>query len=222
MGTLKYLGHSAFELVMGDTVMFIDPWLGGTSAKRSVPSALANAHSIKKCDIIFLTHEHFDHCDPEVVKEIAERTYASVVAPRETLAMLDIPQKLKVDVKEGDDFDLKGVHVRVVKAVHPQSRHPVGYIISDGNTSIYHAGDTYEYSEMMDIKCDYALLPIGGTYTMDDIAAEKAAKNIQCKAVIPMHFDTFDQIKSDPMTFAKGLEGRKKVILMRYGAELKF
>lgn len=220
MAYIQYLGHATFMLQFEDTIVYIDPYF--STENRLVPAYLRDAHGIKKCDIIFITHEHFDHFEPDTVKEIVERTYASVVAPRNVLGKLQIPDKFKVDVKVGDKFQLKGVGVEVIKAIHPQSVYPVGYVIEKDGMRVYHAGDTYEFREMMDVVCDWALLPIGGTYTMDIIDAEKAAKEIGCRYVVPMHYGSFDRIKADPNEFARALEGSKvKPIVLKYGEKIE-
>jgi len=221
MATMRYFGHSSFELVFGDTIVHLDPYFSNEGA-RKYPSARKDAHDIKKCDIILITHEHFDHFEPATVSEIAERTWASVVAPKPVLRELRIPEKLKVDVKVGDKFQLKGVDIEVVQAVHPQSAYPVGYMIEKDGIRIYAAGDTYEFSGMVDMRCDWALLPIGGTYTMDTISAEKAAKEMKCRYAVPTHYSTFERIAADPREFARGLEGSKvKPVIMKFGEQVQ-
>jgi len=221
MARLRYFGHASFQLTYSDgTVIFIDPYF--TPEGRDIPAAVKDAHWVKKCDIILVTHEHFDHFEPATVTEIAERTWASVVAPKPVLKDLKIPDKQKVDVRVGDRFELKGVSIEVVKAVHPQSVYPVGYIIEKEGLRVYHAGDTYEFAQMGDITCDWALLPIGGTYTMDVIGAEKAAKEMKCKYIVPMHYGTWNKIGQNPRELAESLKNsRAKVVLMKFGEEIE-
>mgnify|MGYP001619980384 CR=1 FL=1 len=82
MNTVQYLGHSAFRIQLENIVCLTDPVVADTilGAKRTQASAL-DPRSIKECDLILLTHEQPDHCDPDVVREIAERTFATVIAP---------------------------------------------------------------------------------------------------------------------------------------------
>jgi len=169
---------------------------------------------IRKADVILLTHEHAPHCDAAAVKEIAERTGASVVGPAATLKRIDLSDRQKVDVQVGDSFLLKGVDVVVTKAAHPQSQYPVGYIVSAGDSpKIYHAGDTYQFAEMTTINVDYALVPLGGGYTMDIIDAANAMKMLRAKFIIPMHYNTYDRISQDISDFIRRVS-RGKVIAM--------
>jgi len=51
---------------------------------------------------------------------------------------------------------------------------------------------------MTDIECDVALLPIGGTYTMDVEEAARAAAAIGPKVAVPMH-----ERSADPQDFRR-------------------
>jgi L-ascorbate metabolism protein UlaG (beta-lactamase superfamily) len=53
---------------------------------------------------------------------------------------------------------------------------------------------------------DVALLPIGGTYTMDSDDALQAVKLIKPKYVIPMHYNTTLTIEQNPETFKQRVE----------------
>jgi len=64
----------------------------------------------------------------------------------------------------------------------------VGFVINIKGTRIYHSGDTDFIPEMKKIKADIALLPIGGTYTMDVAEAVEAVKAINPEVAIPMHY----------------------------------
>ena len=64
----------------------------------------------------------------------------------------------------------------------------VGYLITISGKTIYHAGDTDFIPEMHELgRIDLALLPVGGTYTMDVAEAAAAVIAINPCAMIPMH-----------------------------------
>ncbi len=218
MALIRYLGHSGFEIDFEGTKVYIDLYTGSDGkAKVKLP---VDVSKIKKADVFLITHEHHDHCDP-IVGELADRTSANVIGPKPSLARLKMNERLKVDVRVGDRFEVKGVDIEVVKAVHPQSAYPVGYILRKNGKSIYHAGDTYQYSGMSSNQADVAMLPIGGTYTMDPISAHNAVKEIRPKYVIPMHYNTFENIRQEIDEFTKDL-GSVKPIVLRVGEDWKF
>ena len=219
---LTYVGHSCFKVELGGLVIYTDPFFNNDAAGRPrlIPAAMAPGE-IRECDFLFVTHEHADHCDVPAIQEIVERTHAQVVAPKPVLAKLGLSDRRKVDVKEGDRFEIKGLTIEVVKAVHPQSAYPVGFKLSKGGQSLYFAGDTYEYRDMKDITADIALLPIGGSYTMDTFAASTACNEMNVKYAVPMHYNTHDRIMQDVSEFRRDVK-KAKVIVMEPGDEFEF
>jgi L-ascorbate metabolism protein UlaG (beta-lactamase superfamily) len=65
-------------------------------------------------------------------------------------------------------------------------------------------------------------VPIGGYFTMSIDEAVEALKIIKPKLSIPMHYNTFPQIKADPEEFEKkaNKEGFK-VKVLKIGEELE-
>lgn len=222
MHSITYLGHSAFKITLGNEVLLFNPAVSDNIAgkKRLVKSAL-DPHAIRECDMIFLSNEEQDNCEPAVVKEIAERTFAKVVAPRPALSAIDVSDRFKVDVKTGDRFSIKGIDVEVIKAIHPQSQYPVGYLVKGDGLSVYHAGDTYSFTDMGRIKCDVALVPIGGGSVMDPFAANSIVKEMRPRVAVPMHYNTYEKIMQEPEDFVLDLGGLTKGVALRVGQELR-
>ena len=162
---------------------------------------------------MLITHEHFDHFDPIDVKRIYDRTFAHVVAPEGVFEKISLPENRKVVAYVGDEFTYQGFDIKVVEARHPQSSYAVGYIVSDGSQSVYFAGDTYDFFGLTKIKADVAIIPIGGTYTMDVIGALSALSKMRVSHVIPMHYNTFENIRADPYDFQKRAKKDSKALV---------
>lgn len=93
---------------------------------------------------------------------------------------------------------------------------PGGFLIEVGSQKVYHAGDTGLTMDMKlleDEKIDIAMLPIGGNFTMDAEDAAKAAGFIKPRIVIPMHYDTFEVIKTDPIEFENLVEDSVVIVM---------
>lgn len=204
--TIRWLGHAAFEIT-GDKgeVIYIDPWLEGN------PACPVQPDSIKRADLILVTHDHFDHISG--VAELSKRTGAPVVTVPETAAKLkDAGAKILFDIGMnigGTVPALEGVTVTMVQAFHSsESGAPAGYIIrfASGRT-VYHAGDTGIFASMELLgrlyEIDVALLPIGSVFTMDPAQAARAAAMLlkPGKVVIPMHYRTFPGLVQDAGQF---------------------
>jgi L-ascorbate metabolism protein UlaG (beta-lactamase superfamily) len=222
MRSITYLGHSCFKVTLGNVVMLFNPVVSETISgnRRQVKSGL-DVHAIRECDMIFLSNEEEGSCEPSSVKEISDRCYSSVVAPRPALSKIDISDRFKVDVRTGDKFSMKGMEVEVQKAIHPQSVYSVGYIVRGDGISVYHAGDTYSFTDMARIKCDVALVPIGGGAVMDPFAANSIVKEMRPKVAVPMHYNTYEKVAQDQNEFTSDLGGLTKGVALRVGQELR-
>nr|HID13078.1 MBL fold metallo-hydrolase [Anaerolineae bacterium] len=172
---LHWLGHAGFRLD-GPPTIYFDPW----NLKAQPPQA----------DIILVSHEHFDHCSPDDVRRLSGPGTVIVANP-------GAAKKLRGNVRTlrpGERTTVGEVEVEAVpaynvgKRYHPRRAAHVGFIVTVGGERIYFAGDTDRIPEMADIRCDVALLPVGGTYTMTAEEAAQAAADIGPKVAVPMHY----------------------------------
>jgi len=71
--------------------------------------------------------------------------------------------------------------------------------------------------ELLAGRVDAMLVPIGGNYTMGVEDAVRAVEFVQPRAVIPMHYNTWDVIKADPEQFKRQVGGRARVVVLAPG-----
>jgi L-ascorbate metabolism protein UlaG (beta-lactamase superfamily) len=193
---ISWLGHDCFKIKNGKTI-YIDPF---------------NIKEGEKANIIFVTHEHYDHCSLKDIKKIST-SETIVVAPESCKTQLS-GMKTKF-VKPGDKIVVDGIEVEAVPAYnvnkfrapgevfHPKEEEKVGYIITFGGVKIYHAGDTDLIQEMKNIHVDIALLPVSGTYVMTAEEAAEATKMIKTEIAIPMHYGAIVGTEKDAEKFKK-------------------
>ncbi|MGY5874805.1 MAG: metal-dependent hydrolase [Candidatus Thorarchaeota archaeon] len=194
-----YLGHSSFKVESDGKTVFVDPWLGG-------PTSPIKVDDVDKADIVLVTHDHGDHGYTEGI-EICKKTGAFFVAINELgiQAKSDGVENVHT-LNIGGSVEIDEVTITLVQAFHSSGvGAPTGFIVRFPNGTFYHAGDTGVFSDMAIFgelyKPDVALLPIGSLYTMDIIQAVKAVELIKPKYVIPMHYDTFPAIETNPAKF---------------------
>ncbi len=171
---IHWIGHASFRLENGG-IIYLDPW----KVKQAKPA-----------DLILVTHGHGDHLSPEDIARIHKpETVIVVAAP--------YADQLQGDVRPlaaGQSLTVGDVTIEAVpsyntnKPNHPRSAGNVGYIVEVSGRRIYHAGDTDLIPEMSAFRCDVALLPVGGKYTMDVDEALQAVARIRPKVAIPMHW----------------------------------
>lgn len=173
---IKWLNHHAAILLSDSVKIYIDPW--------EVREARHDA------DIILITHAHYDHNSPEDAEK-ARNEGTLIIGPPDCIAAM---KGRKQDIKPFAFLVEKGVKIEAVpaynvnKPFHPRVNNWVGYIVEIEGVRIYHAGDTDRIEEMKNIKCDVALLPAGGTYTMNGKEAGEAANDILPKVAVPIHW----------------------------------
>lgn len=163
----------------GSQVVYIDPW--------DVPA------SDPKADVIFITHAHFDHFQPEQITALS--TQETVI-----LAPTDCAEQLSGNVrgiKPGESGEVNGIAYSTIPSyniaperleLHPRDNNWLGWILAIGSSTAYLAGDTDHVPEMNDVKADVAFVPIGGTYTMDVDEAAGAVKQMSPGLAVPCHF----------------------------------
>jgi L-ascorbate metabolism protein UlaG (beta-lactamase superfamily) len=175
---INWLSHASFQIKTENSRIYIDPY----NIKEGVDAA----------DYIFITHDHFDHCSFVDIEKIT-KPETVIIGSKHTLQKLKEDNKFYIEIQEtkkiNDDLEVTAVpSYNIGKSFHPKQNGNTGFVITIGNIRIYHAGDTDLIPEMKQIHCDYALLPIGGTYTMDVEDAVDAANIIDAKTFIPMHY----------------------------------
>lgn len=193
---IHWLGHASFRIEDGATQIYIDPW--------KLP---ANA---PKADVIFITHAHYDHFSKEDIAKIKKEGTA-FFAPK------DVAYQIKgtvIAVTPGEIYNLGELKVKTVpaynvgKQFHPKQNNWVGYIISlSTGQKIYHSGDTDVTPELKNVVTDFALLPIGGTYTMTAKEAAEAANAFKPHTVIPMHWGDIVGAQNDADEFKRLFKG---------------
>ncbi len=198
--TLQWLGHASFKICHEDTVIYIDPW----KIKDSPGDAT----------LVLVSHSHYDHYSP---KDIAKVSGANT----KLVASADVAAKEKAGetITPGSRIELGSVRVSGVaaynpgKQFHPKSNNWVGFVIEVGSKRIYYAGDTDLTDEMKSLKeIDVALLPVGGTYTMNAADAAEATKHIKPKRAIPYHWGEIVGGRADAEAFAEAAECEVQVL----------
>jgi L-ascorbate metabolism protein UlaG (beta-lactamase superfamily) len=217
MADIRFLGHACFELSSGGDTVLIDPFLSG-NPKAAIAADDAAASTI------LLTHGHGDHIGDTV--SIAKRTGAPVVAIVELAGEIG---EEGVDVRDpnlGGTVKFDWGWVKLVPAWHTSTtpkgtvNTPAGLLVNFHDTVVYHLGDTCVFSDLQLVgkraPIDFALMCIGGHYTMDRSDAVDAAQLVGAKTVIPCHYGTFPPIETDSQAFKSDVEsatGSNVVIL---------
>lgn len=170
-------------------------------------------------DIIFLTHAHYDHFSPDDLEHVS-KSGTIYVAPVSMKAQLEKEGiKDAILLSPGNMKEIGGITVEALRAYnlgknyHPKNNDWLGYILTIKGVSIYIAGDTDATEEAKKVRCDIAMIPIGGTYTMDYRAAAEFINKIKPQIAIPIHYGSIVGGIDEGKKFKKLVDKRTEVIL---------
>ena len=175
---IKINAHSSIKII-SDKIIYFDPYLIKEESKDA--------------DIIFITHEHFDHFSIEDIKKVEKEDTIFVIPDNmynllggENVVVLNPNEKTEI---EGYEV-LTLPSYNVGKQFHPKEKGNLAYIVTIEGQRVFVAGDTDMNPDNENIKVDIALVPVGGKYTMDYKEAATLINKIKPKKAIPTHYGT--------------------------------
>ena len=168
-------------------------------------------------DFILITHDHYDHFSVEDILRVGCKDTVLIVPE----GMRGKAEKIGryATVKPGKTYDIYGLQFETVpaynigKPFHPKRAGWVGYILKLDGKRIYIAGDTDATDEAKAVKCDIALVPVGGTYTMNAKQAAELINTIKPRIAVPVHYGGVVGKKSDGLDFKKAVNEDTEVEL---------
>jgi len=195
-----FYGHACFAIETGGKKLLFDPFITGNELAKDI-----NVNEIE-ADYILASHGHGDHVGDLVA--IAIRTGATVIGSYE---IVNWAQSYGIKNAHPMNFgpaDFEFGKLHFLPAWHSSSLpdgsyggNPGGFLIQGAEHNFYYSGDTCLMMDMKLVpryaKLDFAILPVGGNFTMDAGDAVIAAEFIECNKIIGIHFDTFGYIKID-------------------------
>lgn len=231
------LGQAGVVIKGAASVVVIDPYLSDAVARaggppRRFPPPIA-PDQLDLVDIVFCTHEHLDHTDPDTLRPLlAAAPRAPVVVSRQGADLLRAasidPRRLIVP-RLGETHAHGDLRWTAVPAAHETvaidaegySRW-MGFVIECNGVTLFHAGDTIPCDELHAAlegrAIDLALVPINGRdyyRNQQDLLgnclpreAAELAQRIGAQVLIPIHNDLFDSNRLNPAQLWDELDRR--------------
>ncbi len=188
--------HSSIKIT-GEAIIYFDPYNIETK--------------VNDADYVFLTHDHYDHLDIQSLKNVMKEETLVIMPTSISLTALEpvVRKDQVIGVCPNEHYLIGGMNVYTIpsyninKDFHKKSYNWVGYNIEINSEKIYVAGDTDLNEDIKKVDCDVAIIPIGGTYTMNYSEAAELINTIKPKHVIPSHYGTIVGELEDAEAFKK-------------------
>ncbi len=203
------LGHASFRIESADgRICYVDPW-----------SEVLGESEPHDASVVFVTHDDFDHYDPEAIAAVSTDDTVVVAYEGVDTDDLDAGESIRSLAADGE-LAVDGIDVRAVPAYNrPDGDHVdddgnpfhaegegVGLVLSIDGTTVFVVGDSDVLDEHESISADVLIPPIGGHYTMDRHEAATLTETIDPALVLPVHYDTFEAIETDAEAFETDVE----------------
>lgn len=204
---ITYLWHSAILLAWQVSIL-IDPFITWNDLSKIDINSL-------KPDYILVTHAHNDHLWDTI--EIAKNCSAKVITSFELANYLRNFWIQTIWMNIWWTLDFWNLKIKMTNAIHSSSLPDwqmcwiaSWFIVFLDWECFYHAWDTDLFYDMKMViaknEIDFAFLPIWWIFTMWDDEAVTACEWLNCKNVIPVHYNTFQAIKKDSHIFKEKVE----------------
>lgn len=177
------LYHASTMIQAGGKTIYVDP---------AKPAKIAG---LPKADLIVITHEHYDHFDPELLAALS-RPGTEVIAPASVVAKYPAAKPMaNGETRQWEKWTIEAVPAYNLvhgpapgQLFHPKGRDN-GYVLSYGGKRFYFSSDTEGIPEMKALQnIDVAFVCMNLPYTMTPAEAAEAVRAFHPRVVIPYHY----------------------------------
>jgi L-ascorbate metabolism protein UlaG (beta-lactamase superfamily) len=238
---VTFIGHSTFLIQSAAGNILTDPMFSG----RAGPLNLAGPKRVRQPAVrfddlppistVFLSHNHYDHCDRRTLRRLAKRFDPLVVTPIGNARLVRSTGIRRVEELDWwQEATMSAMPVTVTPARHFSARTPFdrnralwgGFAVTVGRARLFFAGDSAYTVYFKEIArrlgpIDLALIPIGAyeprwfmqSVHMNPEEAVQAHVDLEAGESIGMHFGTFrltaEAIDEPQRALAASLEAHK-------------
>jgi L-ascorbate metabolism protein UlaG (beta-lactamase superfamily) len=216
--TFRWLGVAGVELEAGGQVLALDPFFTRPSVVEMLrpvrPDPSLAAEKLPECNIVLVTHSHYDHLldVPEVLRATGAVAYSSLNTCQ-LLRLLGVPAPQVHEIRVGDKISLGAFKVEVIAGQH--SLIPFGSIFNGRLRPGLHP-PLHVQDYRMDVCLGYCITVMGSRLLVCAAEPQPAEilfavaqeskgyylrlfKGVQPHTFIPIHWDNFTRPLGKPL-----------------------
>jgi L-ascorbate 6-phosphate lactonase len=162
-------------------------------------------------DVAFVSHHHGDHCNVPTIRTLTARGRCTFVLPSpcvKEVVGIGIPKERIIVPEPLRPFDVKGIHVEPIHAIHGNQEftvltrepdfveslaHNCGYVISLGGKRFLHPGDSVLTEEHLGLKNIDVLFVSPTVHNMYTDRSMILINRLEPAYIFPQHFGTYVQ-----------------------------
>jgi L-ascorbate 6-phosphate lactonase len=217
-----WAGQDSWIIKSGDLVIATDLFLENTG--RIAPAPVTPEELAPVLDISFITHGHGDHFEEYTSRILLEKSSCTFVMPESCLEearRMNIPDSRIVTAIPRHPFDIKGIKVNPLRAIHGNSNFAIyydanlqdcGYLFTIGGKTILQPGDTYLLEDHLFLKKVNVLFFSPTEHNMYIDPSVILINALDPDYILPQHHGTVE-VNEDNRFWAKGYPEEVKIRL---------
>lgn len=219
-----WAGHNSWIIKSGDVVVTTDLYL--ENSLRLAPSPITPEEIAREVDISFVTHAHGDHFNEHTSRILLEKSSCIFVMPESCLEVarkLKIPEERIVVAQPRTSFEVKGVKIDAIRAIHGNANFAIyyeanlqdcGYVFTLGGKRFLQPGDSYLLEDHLFLKDIDVLFFSPTEHNMYIDRSMILINTLDPEYIFPQHHGTIAFGKDDRYRFwAKGYPDEVKLRL---------
>jgi L-ascorbate metabolism protein UlaG (beta-lactamase superfamily) len=186
----------------------------------------------KILDVVFVSHHHGDHCNAPTLKVLSQKSNCTFVLPQTCVDEepgLSIPKGRLIVPQPLLPFDIRGIHVEPIHAIHGNQdftvltrekdfikgiTHNCGYVLTIQGKRFLHPGDSVLTEEHLSLSHIDVLFISPTVHNMFIDRSMILINQLEPEYIFPQHFDTYRQTP-DNMFWTKGYPDELKLKLSK-------
>lgn len=208
-----WTGNDGWLIKSGDLLVGTDLTLDND--EKIQPPPVTASEIAPDLDVLFVTHHHSDHCNPETLRTLVQRGKCIFVLPSpclKELGGLKIPSDRLIVPEPLHPFTVKGIRVEPIHAIHGNQEftvltrepdfvdkiaHNCGYVLEIHHKRFLQPGDSVLTEEHLSLRNIDVLFVSPTVHNMYIDRSTTLINHLEPAYIFPQHFGTYKEIEEE-------------------------